>query len=423
MRGADTPPSLSARSKSGYALHEFPTPLNRLPTPVATLDLDAVEHNVSVMAEWCREVGIDLCPHGKTTMAPELWRMQLDAGAWGITVATPYQALVAVDSGVDRIILAGTTFSSAALTELFNTPRIVLVWVDSIDAVAQLDRAAADAGVKVPVLVDYGGPGNRTGAPTVEAAVQLAQHIHRSGHLVLAGVTGYEGALTHDIDAAALALVNDYLVRFAEVHAAIPREWYSPWTDSGEAVVLTAGGSVYFDRVAAVLGPLHDPQGTRGLPTRVVARSGAYIAHDNSLYQRLSPFSRMEGARRFQAALHLWSTVISRPSGAVAILDFGKRDASYDEGYPVPLNVYSRASDGSLTETPGGVDDLTVTAMNDQHAFLHTGRGRLGIGDVVRLGISHPCTTFDRWMALAGVRRRNGSAASAEVERLVRTYF
>jgi D-serine deaminase-like pyridoxal phosphate-dependent protein len=413
----------SAITKADYAFRAFPVPIEEVPTPVVTLDLDAVEHNVTLMAEWCRAAGVDLCPHGKTTMAPELWQMQLDAGAWGITLATAYQARVALDSGVERIILAGTTFSSAALAALFDTPRTVLLWVDSADAVAQLDRAAVAVEVDVPVLVDFGGTGNRTGAPTVAEAVTVAEQVHRSTRLVLAGVAGFEGALTHDIDAAAFALVDGYLSRFADVHAAIPSEWYSPWIDRGGPVVLTAGGSVYFDRVAAVLGALHDPAGTRGMPTRVIARSGAYLAHDSSMYLRISPFSRTKGARPFRPALHLWSTVISRSNDGVAILDFGKRDASYDEGYPVPLNVYSRASDGSLDERSGGAEDLTVTAMNDQHAFVHTGQQRLVIGDVVRLGISHPCTTFDRWPALAAVRSSTGSPAAADVERLVRTYF
>lgn len=418
---AGTTPSIV--SKASYALRDYPTSIERLPTPVATLDLNAVEHNVGLMAEWCRDAGIDLCPHGKTTMAPELWRMQLDAGAWGLTLATPYQARVALDHGVERIILAGTTFASSALAQLFSTPRVVLLWVDSVDAVALLDQAAAAAAVDVPVLVDYGGTGNRTGAATVAEAIRVAEHVYHSAHLVLAGVTGYEGALTHDIDAAAFAVVDGYLGRLADVHAAIPREWYSPWIERGEPVLLTAGGSVYFDRVAAALGPLHDPAGTRGIPTRVVARSGAYIAHDSLLYRRISPFSRTTQARPFRAALHLWSTVISRSNDGVAILDFGKRDASYDEGYPIPLNVYSRLSDESLAEKSDGVERITVSAMNDQHAFVHSRRQRLEIGDVVRLGISHPCTTFDRWPVIAGVRSHTGSPAAAEVERLVRTFF
>jgi D-serine deaminase-like pyridoxal phosphate-dependent protein len=123
-------------SKATFASERRPLPLLDLPTPLLTVDLDALEHNVATMAAWCRAAGVDLAPHGKTTMSPDIWRLQLDAGAWGITVATAFQAAVAREAGVRNVVLAGTTFSEEALVALAADPGStrVLMWVDSVAA-------------------------------------------------------------------------------------------------------------------------------------------------------------------------------------------------------------------------------------------------------------------------------------------------
>ncbi|HMI69594.1 MAG TPA: hypothetical protein VK510_06325 [Solirubrobacteraceae bacterium] len=88
------------------------------------------------------------------------------------------------------------------------------------------------------------------------------------------------------------------------------------------------------------------------------------------------------------AAIEVRASVLSRPQPDRLILDCGRRDVSFDAGLPVVL----------------GHDELTVVALNDQHAHLQVdGASDLAIGDVVRLGISHPCTTFDRWHVIAVV--------------------
>ncbi len=404
-------------------------------TPALSLDLDAVDHNITTMAAWCAQAGVDLAPHGKTTMMPDIWRRQLDAGAWGITVATAFQAEIARDARVQNIIMAGTTFAPEVLRSLLDGPSDVLMWIDSLAGVQLLNDALS--GTPAParplaILVEFGSVLGRTGARSVEEAVQIADAVHAAEHLVLAGVAGYEGALTHEIDAAGIAIIDDYLRDLLEVLDTIPASHFAPWLDSGRDIVLTAGGSVYFDRVAVVLGGRHDPRGERGARTRVVLRSGSYVAHDHDLYRRLTPFARIVPAgastplqaessfapaafapaavesaavepATFEPALELWATVISRPQADLALLNIGRRDAAHDEGFPIPLDVW--AAGAQTKRGADALDGAAVTALNDQHAFLHLSeQSPIAVGDLVRLGISHPCTTFDKWTEIAIVR-------------------
>ncbi|MCU1527069.1 MAG: hypothetical protein JWP75_832 [Frondihabitans sp.] len=392
-------------------------PLEELPTPVLTLDRNALRNNIDTMAAWCRASGVDLAPHGKTTMAPAIWRQQLDAGAWGITVATAYQAEVAREAGVRNIIFAGTTFSPDALARLAEPGSDVLMWLDSVAGVRLVDEAlgrrsgtgaasgstGTSAARQLPVLVELGSPGARTGARTIEAALRVARAVAEADHLVLAGVAGYEGALSHETNPGALQIVDDYLATMIELHDVIDGELFADWLARGGDVVLTAGGSIYFDRVVEALGFRHDPEGARGVRTRVVLRSGSYVAHDHGHYRRLTPFGRTDASERFLPALDLWASVISRPEPTLALLNVGRRDTSDDEGLPLLIEAYRTAS-GVGHRIPGAVESARVTALNDQHAFVALpAESTLAVGDVVRLGISHPCTTFDKWSEIATI--------------------
>ncbi|WP_423922374.1 alanine racemase [Frigoribacterium sp. 2-23] len=430
------PGGTGAVTKIGFGREPRPVPLIDLATPLLTIDLDALGHNIDTMASWCRAAGVDLAPHGKTTMAPAIWQQQLDAGAWGITIATAFQAAVAREAGVPSVIMAGTAFAPHTLAGLAAPGTDVLMWVDSVETVRLVDAALArgEAARPLAVLVEIGSPLGRTGARTVAEALRVVDAVSAAPNLVLAGVAGYEGALTHDIDEAGIALIDDYLRTMLEFLDGIGEPAFAPWIDSGRDVVLTAGGSVYFDRVVAVLASRHDPAGLQGPRTRVVLRSGSYVAHDHELYRQLTPFARdtmpagMSGAAglsgisgvpgasgvagqsgaaadrpSFEPALELWASVVSRPEPGLALLNVGRRDTADDEGMPVPLDAWRpQAADRRLL---GVLDGSHVSALNDQHAFLRLDDGSaLQVGDLVRLGISHPCTTIDKWTEIATVR-------------------
>lgn len=396
---------LAATAHDVATLAERRPPVSSFPTPLVTLSEAAVAHNLETMRSWCEQAGVGLAPHGKTTMNQELWERQLAAGAWGITVATPWQLSVAIEWRIPRIMLANALVQTDALRYVAgaaNAVTEVLVWADSLRAVEIMDTvlgalAPAERRRPLGVLVELGGSGGRTGARTVESALDIARAVAASPNLRLAGVAGYEGALAHTGDAAALESVRSYLRRIVELHDAIDDAGLYP---EDEPVILTAGGSAYFDVVAEVLAPRRDARGERGRAVEVLLRSGAYITHDDGFYSGITPLGRGDGnSGSFRSAIHGWATVVSRPEPGLALVDAGKRDFPYDEGLPIPQAV--RPFGGTTTHPIHGA---TVTAMNDQHSFVSVPDGTLlEVGDVVRFGLSHPCTTFDKWRALAVV--------------------
>ncbi|WP_131738907.1 alanine racemase [Actinomadura roseirufa] len=379
------------------------TPLADYGTPLLTLDAGALGHNVAAMADWAAAAGVELAPHGKTTMAPALWRRQLDAGAWGITLANLPQLRVARAFGLRRILLANALVDPAGLAWLAGwldgDPDLAfLSWVDSERTVALMDAALRAAGAQRPVevCVELGAPHGRTGVRDDAEARAVAEAVRRAPTLRLAGVAGYEGALAHDASDAGRGVVDAFLRRMAALHGTLDYETAEP--------VVTAGGSAFFDQVADVLG---------GLGARVVLRSGAYIVHDDGFYRGITPFSRgADGADGgLRSAMHGWARVVSRPEPALALLDAGKRDLPFDEGLPEPQLVRGKGA--------GPLAGARVTALNDQHAFLVDGSAE--VGDVVRLGLSHPCTALDKWTLIPVVD--DADAPEPVVVDFVRTWF
>ncbi|MFF0265082.1 amino acid deaminase [Kribbella sp. NPDC004536] len=391
--------------------------LSQLPTPLMTLSAAGLRHNVDTLATWCTRHGVELAPHGKTTMAPALWAMQLDAGAWAITLANVFQLGVARAYGVQRVLIANAVISPLQLRwiadELAADPSFeVSVWADSVRTVEIMEAArAAYVGPDarpLDVMVEVGGIGGRTGARDLETALAVGQAISDASTLRLAGVAGYEGAIGHGVDEANLEEVRAYLRELAGVHHRL-----RPLYDEDVVPIVSAGGSQYFEQVAKVLAS------EAGEGARVVLRSGAYISHDDGLYRRVSPLGehpRTDG-EQLVAAMHGWIRITSQPEPGLAIFDAGRRDFPFDQDWPEPQLIRPRTSDGPVLPAIG----MTVTNLNDQHGFLHFTDVPVMIGDELRVGLSHPCTAFDKWGLIPVVD--DADAADPVVVDLVRTFF
>jgi D-serine deaminase-like pyridoxal phosphate-dependent protein len=355
-----------------------------LPLPALVLKESALAHNIALMAEWCQERGILHAPHGKTTMAPQLFSRQLDAGAWGVTAATVSQARMYRAFGVQRILLANELVEPASLRwladQLAAAPELdFYCLVDSVHQVEAMAAALSAAERPVNVLLEIGFEGGRTGCRTVAEALEVAAAVARSPGTELVGTEGYEGIIAADRSDPSVAAVDAFLQRLRDATVELERAGVFAGRDR---IIVTAGGSAYFDRVVDVLGadwPFEQP-------VDLVIRSGGYVTHDVGLYERTSPF-----ARELRPALEAWGVVLSRPEPELALVGLGKRDVSHDVDLPRPELVNGR--DGLRA-----VSGMTVTALNDQHAYVRVPPNEpLAVGDLVGCGISHPCTAFDKW--------------------------
>ena len=367
----------------------------RFSFPLLTLHDSALTHNVRGMADYCAEAGVLFAPHGKTMMAPQLAARQLAAGAWAISVATISQLQIYHAFGFTRLLLANELVDPAGIGwlagQLRSDPALeVYCYVDSLAGVELLDTVLGecDPGRRLPVLIELGHAGGRTGARSSTTALQVARAAATTSTLDVVGAAGYEGGLGHHADPQTLTAVRRYCEELRRFVAVLSQTGVV----QGEPLV-SAGGSAFFD---IVVGTLTAP--VEALPApRVVLRSGAYLTHDHGFYQGISPTGRQPTGRlTLRPALELWAPVLSRPEPTLVLLQMGRRDVSFDEGLPVPLRI--RRRDGRQTD----LSETRVTALNDQHGYLDV-PARLAIeaGDLVGLGISHPCTTFDKWSVIA----------------------
>jgi D-serine dehydratase len=388
----------------GLTVEEFVTAgidalAGELPTPLLLIRETALEGNIATMAAFCERHGALLAPHGKTTMAPQIFARQIEAGAWAITAATPTHARLYRRFGIGRIFLANELVDEAAVRwlceEIRRDPSFEFFsLVDSLAGVRRLDQALASASVPrpFPVLLEVGYSGGRTGVRDGEAAELVARAVAAAPNLELVGVELFEGLMPGGQN---VGETIDAIERWLDdVGASVGRLMEQGLLP--ERPLLSGGGSAYFDRVLDKLGDL---------PAQVVLRSGCYVTQDGGFYEATSPLAgRASGPDDglLQNALELWSRALSRPEPGRVIADFGKRDAPWDMGMPTLAG--RRTADGS----PAAVEGAEVVALNDQHAHVALpATSDLAVGDLLRFDVSHPCGAFDRWRMIPVVDDRD----------------
>ncbi|MEU1552320.1 amino acid deaminase [Streptomyces scabiei] len=380
-------------------------------TPVLALSAERLEHNLALMETYSVRHGLAFAPHGKTSMAPRLFWRQIERGAWGITLAVPHQVRVAREFGIERVFLANEVVDPAALRwiagELAADPAFRFVcYVDSVRGVELMDaalRAAGPSARPVDVVVELGaGEGARTGVRTEAECAAVADAVAAAGTLRLVGVAGYEG----EVPRADPGRVGAWLRRLTALAVDFDKAGRFAGLDE---VIVSAGGSAWFDTVAEVFAELPE----LSVPVLKLLRSGAYVSHDSGHYRRLTPFNRVPEEGALEPAFRLWAQVVSRPAPDQAFANAGKRDAAHDLDLP-SAEVVRDAGTGAVRDAAG----ITVTGLSDQHAWLRTEEGAaLEVGDWVGLGLSHPCTSFDKWQLIPVVE------ADGTVVDYVRTFF
>lgn len=364
-----------------------------LSLPTAVLYEEKLQHNLRWMQQFAEAYGAQLAPHGKTTMAPRLFTRQLEAGAWGITLATAHQTLVAYRHGVRRVLMANQLVgrqNMAVVAQLLEDPGFsYYCLVDSAELVDQLGAFFAARGQKLQVLLELGVPGGRTGVRDEGQLESVLAALPRwPGSVHLCGVEVYEGIL-HDETAVRAFL--DGAVKVTRRLAGENRFRQRP-------ILLSGAGSLWYDVVAEVFSGAGFGDGVE-----IVLRPGCYVTHDVGAYREAQAriLAQNPIAQRMHEglvpALHVWAYVHSIPEPDRAIVGLGRRDAAFDSGLPVPA-VYFRPGTTAPVPAPA---HWSLARMMDQHAYLTiSGEDRLRPGDMIGFDIAHPCLTFDKWRVI-----------------------
>jgi D-serine dehydratase len=380
--------------------------------PMAVVHDRILEENAAWMREFLGRFGAVLAPHGKTTMSPDLMQMQLQNGAWALSAATVHHVRAYRSWGARRIILANQLVGDAEIDwiarELEADPDFdFYCLVDSVEAAGGLERrlAARPAFGRLKVLVEIGTAGGRTGVRTLEEGITVVEAIARMTHLALSGIETFEGLFQVEQDGLSRARAMLDMVVALGSHCDRRRYFW------GSEIILSGGGSGLFDVAAEILAGASFSK-----PARVVVRSGCYIVHDDEMYRRLFEQLAQRTAVAepgLRSALQIWALVLSKPEPGRMICGLGKRDIGADCGPPKLVGWVPQGT-SEVRRPPAG---CAVTALNDQHAYVDGNHLPFKVGDLVGFGVSHPCTTFDKWRAMLTVDE------GFRITGLIRTYF
>lgn len=361
----------------------------QLHLPAAIIRQSALHNNIRWMQQFADAANVALAPHGKTTMTESIFKQQLAAGAWGLTVATAYQARVAARAGAKRIIIANQLVGKAnmeVVAELLAQGTELYCCVDNADNAASLAGFFNSKQLNLPCLVELGTPAGRCGLREIEQCLSLANCIHQLQGLHLAGVEFYEGVAKDE------ASVRLWIQQARQLCLQLLQSNIETKT-----ALLTGAGSVWFDVVAD---ELINVQAETGI--QVVLRPGCYVSHDHQLYaaaqQQVQQRSKL--ARQvpgdLQPALEVAAYIQSLPEPGLAVLGLGKRDIAFDAGMPQVLKIYR---DGR--QLPYDLSQCESKKIMDQHTYwYYPAELQLKIGDLALLGSSHPCLTFDKWRTI-----------------------
>jgi len=381
-----------------------------LSLPSAVLYEEKLQHNLNWMRQFISAYGVKLAPHGKTTMAPRLFDLQLQAGAWGITLATAHQTQVAYAHGVRRVLMANQLVGKqnmAIIAELLRDPEFEFYClVDSAEQVDQLDRYFSSRNLRLNVLVELGVTGGRAGVRNDRQLQSVLDALSGwTKSVALCGVEIYEGVLQDE------ASIRSLLQRAVDVTHKLTVEGRF----QRAPVLLSGAGSAWYDVVAEAFSAADF-----GATVDIILRPGCYLTHDVGAYREAQQRILQHNPTAHQMnsglvpALHVWAYVQSMPEAEKAIVGMGKRDAAFDSGLPVPA-LHFRPGNATPMPAPS---HWVITKMMDQHAYLQIQTGDdLRVGDMIGFDICHPCLTFDKWRTLPILN------SDYQVIDIIQTYF
>ncbi|WDE99246.1 amino acid deaminase [Lentisphaera profundi] len=366
--------------------------------PLMTINKSSLLNNCQWMQTYADLANVKLAPHGKTTMCPELFKLQVQQGAWGMTLATSYQVTTAYSHGIKKILMANQLVGKqniASITDILQKDPDFEFYclVDNRDNIDQLNSASTKLSRPLQVLIEIAPEHGRAGLRTKPDVIKLAQYIHSyAPNLQLAGIECYEGVIHCNNP---IPEVDKFLHFVAETSIEIDQLGLF----GKDKLILSGGGTVFFDRVSDILGKVK-----LSLDYDLLIRPGCYLSHDSGIYEQFQkeltdrdPIAKkIDGT--LESTIEVLSYIQSIPEPGLAILNIGKRDVSFDSGLPTPHKHFS-ISNKKLHQLDS---NWLLNDLNDQHAFMAFPKEhKIQVGDIISCQVSHPCLTFDKWPQIA----------------------
>jgi D-serine deaminase-like pyridoxal phosphate-dependent protein len=329
-----------------------------IPTPALILDRPLVEQNVQEMARRMAGLPAALRPHAKIHKSPVLGRLQLEAGAIGLTTATIWEASAMADAGLDDLLIANQVVGPVKAAELARVAGLTTVTaaVDSTASIAELAAAGSRAGTEIGVIIEVDVGLHRSGVRSAAEAVELGRQASGASGVQLRGLLGYEGHCM---------LEPDRAVRIEKAHAAnaILVAAADDFDAAGLCTDIVAGGGLGTWDI------------TGANPRITELHAGSYIFSD-AFHRNLVP--------GFEPALTVLTTVISR-SADTAVLDCGRKSIGIDRTPP---------------EVMGGAASIRFEHgeyfIHEEHTVLDLPAGsELAVGDRVELMPGYSPTTVN----------------------------
>jgi D-serine deaminase-like pyridoxal phosphate-dependent protein len=333
-------------------------PPSAIPTPALLVELPVVRDNIAEMARRMDTLPASLRPHAKIHKSPVLGRMQLEAGAIGLTTATVWEASAMVAAGLDQILIANQVVGPIKAAELARiaADAEVIVLVESAENVDELAAAARTAGSEIGILVELDVGLHRAGVRTVSDAVELAERVEQADALRLRGPFGYEGHCMLEPD-------RELRIQKARKANAELLEVADAFEAKGLTTEIVAAGGL----------GTWDITGANERITEIHA--GSYIFMDAFHYSLVPGFS---------PALTVLGSVISR-TGDMAVVDIGRKSIGIDRAVP------------ELVGTKGAVRfEHGEHFIHEEHtALMLEDEPDVGIGSTVRLMPGYAPTTVN----------------------------
>ena len=341
-----------------------PSQLADLDTPSVIVDLDCLERNIAEMAELASAAGIALRPHIKTHKTPEIARMQLAAGAVGVTCAKVGEAEALADAGLTDFFIAHPLVTAAKarrLAELARRPGVnVATIVDSPQGIAALSGVFAAEMELLDVLIKVDTGLGRVGTPPGAPTVDLARQITAAPGLRFAGICAHEGFSYSQPDPAARDAVTRAGV---ETLVATSRD-------------LAAAG-LRCERVS--VGSTPGAKAALTVPGVTEVRPGNYVFYDAmQVGLNVVPIER--------CALRVLTTVVSHTARDRAVLDAGSKTFTSDKGVH---GMAGAANYGTIL----GKGDIVLHALSEEHGWLRLDPdgSDVAIGEVLQVLPIHSC--------------------------------